>query len=109
MIFMANGITKYFHQQTKYPVIYFLATPKSHHFERNRVHAAVLKLADGDLLDLQRQVAVADADFREVVGAAEYPAQMKIGFVGMERIGPDRLHELRELDWQEYSAWLARA
>jgi len=82
---------------------------KLHHFERNRVHAALLKLANGDLLDLQRQVAVADADFRDVVGAAEYPSQMKIGFVGMERIGPDRLHELQELDWQEYSAWLARA
>ncbi|TVP97442.1 MAG: hypothetical protein EA381_14985 [Planctomycetaceae bacterium] len=80
----------------------------SHHFERNRVLAAVLKLADGDLLELQRQLGVADADFRDVVGAAEYPAQMKIGFVGMERIGPDRLHELKELDWQEYSAWLAR-
>jgi len=81
---------------------------KPHHFERNRVHAAVLKLANGDLLELQRQLGVADADFRDVVGGAEYPAQMKIGFVGMERIGPDRLHELKELDWQAYSAWLSR-
>jgi hypothetical protein len=81
---------------------------KPHHFERNRVRAAVLKLANGDLLELQRQLAVADKDFRDVIGAAEYPSQMKIGFVGMQRIGPERLQELRESDWEEYSAWLAR-
>lgn len=81
---------------------------KSHHFERNRVRAAALKIANCDLLGLQRQLKVADTDFRDVVGAAEYPSQMKIGFVAMQHIGPERLQDLRESDWQEYSAWLAR-
>lgn len=81
---------------------------RPHHRERNRVHAAVLKLADGDLRELERQLAVADVDFRDVIGAAEYPSQMKLGFVGMERVGPQRLQELRDADWQDYSAWLAR-
>lgn len=92
-------------------VLSMLATygTKPHHLERNRVHAAVLKIANGDLAELQRQLAIADRDFRDVVGAAEYPSQMRIGFVGMERIGPERLQELREFDWQEYSAWLGRS
>lgn len=83
--------------------------PKPHHFEQNRVRAAVLKLANGNLAELTRQLAVADMDFRDVVGAAEYPSQMKSGFVGMKRVGAERLQELRNEDWKEYSRWLSRA
>lgn len=82
--------------------------PKPHHFDRNRVRAAVLKLANGDPAELPRQLAIADMDFRDVVGAAEYPSQMKIGFVGLERLAAARLQELREQDWREYSIWLSR-
>ena len=81
---------------------------KPHHIERNRVRAAALKLANGDLLELHRQLAVANSDFRDIIGAAEYPSQMKHGFVGMERLAPEKLQELRESDWRDYSDWLAR-
>ena len=81
---------------------------KPHHIERNRVRAAVLRLANGDLAEVQRQIAVANVDFRDIIGAAEYPSQMKIGFVGMDRVGAQRLQELREQDWRDYCEWLAR-
>jgi hypothetical protein len=81
---------------------------KPHHVERTRVRAAALKLANGDLLELQRQLAVANSDYRDIIGAAEYPSQMKLGFVSMERLAPEKLQELREIDWRDYSGWLGR-
>ncbi len=81
---------------------------KPHHVERDRVRAAVLRLANGDLAEVQRQIAVANVDFRDVIGAAEFPSQMKLGFAGMARIEAERLQELREQDWKDYCAWLDR-
>lgn len=81
---------------------------KPHHVERTRVRAAALRLANGDLLELHRQLAVANSDFRDIIGAAEYPSQMKLGFGGMERLAAEELHELREIDWRDYSEWLER-
>ncbi len=81
---------------------------KSHQLECDRVRVAVLRLANGDLLELQRQLAVAASDFRDVIAAAEYPSQMKLGFVSMERLAPEKRQEFRERDWREYSDWLAR-
>lgn len=81
---------------------------KPHHVERNRVRAAALKLANGDLPELHRQLAVANSDFRDIIGAAEYPSQMKLGFVGIKRLAPEKLQELREIDWRDYSDWLGR-
>ncbi len=81
---------------------------KPHHIERNRVRAAILKLANGDLRAIQQQVSVAVTDFRDVVGAAEYPRQMEIGFVGMSRVSEEHLQDLKNQDWKDYCDWLRK-
>jgi hypothetical protein len=83
--------------------------PEKWHMERNRVHLACLKLVHDDLQSLQRQISVAKFDYRDVVGAAEYPEVFKIGFVGMEKLNasdPSALEELYRRDWEQYQSWL---
>ena len=82
--------------------------PKPHHIEPHRVQAAVLRIAKGDIAELQRQLSVAVRDFRDVLSEAEYPSQMKPGFTGMGQIDAQSLQELREKDWRDYSDWLSR-
>jgi len=81
---------------------------KPHHIERNRVRAAILKLAHGDLGAIERQVSVAITDFRDVVGAAEYPRQMEIGFAGMSDASEEHLQDLKNQDWKDYCDWLQK-
>lgn len=81
---------------------------KPHHIERNRVRAAILKLANGELRAIQQQVSVAVTDFRDVIGAAEYPRQMEIGFVGMGSASAEQLQDLKKQDWKDYCDWLSK-
>ena len=86
--------------------------PQKWHMERNRVHLACLKLADGDFQSLHRQISVAKSDYRDVVGAAEYPEVFKIGFVGMEKMNasdPSALEQLYRRDWEQYQSWLNKS
>jgi hypothetical protein len=79
------------------------------HRERDRVHLACLKLASGDLKALGHQISVARMDYRDVVGAAEYPEVFKLGFVGMKQLketNPTALQESQQQDWEQYSSWL---
>lgn len=79
------------------------------HRERDRVHLACLKLADGDLRALQQQISVARMDYRDVIGPAEYPEVLKLGFVGMKEFNetnPTALHEKQQHDWEQYQSWL---
>jgi hypothetical protein len=81
------------------------------HLEEPRVLLACLKLANGDLRELQRQISVASSDFRDVLAAAEYPGVCAIGFVGMKKLketNPSRLDELQQRDWDQYREWLNR-
>src|SRR5262245_13221005 len=47
--------------------------PEDGHREADRVHLAILKLAAGKFERLRSQVEAAKADYREVLGPAEYP------------------------------------
>lgn len=77
-----------------------------HHLEENRVRLSILKLANGDLFSLDRQVKVACVDFRDVIAAAEMPGQYKLGFTGMERLSPQELENIKSADRKQYEAWL---
>jgi len=77
-----------------------------HHLERNRVRISILKLANGDLFNLERQIKVACVDFRDVIAAAEMPGQYKLGFTGMERLSPQELENIKTDDRKQYEAWL---
>jgi hypothetical protein len=73
--------------------------------EKNRVCAAALKLAGGDMVQLEHYIDVALSDFRDVLAWAEYPAYMDCV------LGPKDESEAKALidaDWQQYQAWLTK-
>jgi hypothetical protein len=74
--------------------------------ERDRVQLAVLKLANGDFDALRQHTDVACSDYRDVLGAAEYPAYSRHGW----RTPFERGERAKtfEADWNQYQAWLQR-
>jgi hypothetical protein len=66
-----------------------------------RVQMACLKCANGDLEALERAVASACCDYRDVLGPAEYPTYYKART-------PEAKQEAIESDWKQLQAWLNR-
>lgn len=72
-----------------------------------RVALAVLKLADGSLEGVRLHLELARRDWRDVIVGAEYPVYMERVSRGGDR-DKDRLREIIQADWKQYSAWLQR-
>ena len=69
---------------------------------KNRISAAVLKIANSDLTKIDFLIRKANEDFRDIVSEAEYPRVSKHGF------GKRNEKELRTdylNDWTEYTEW----
>ena len=73
----------------------------------NRVRLAVLKLADGDLQALRREIDVARSDYRDVLAYAEYPEYMQKVSPSAELAEVEREKIIRA-DWTQYQSWLNR-
>lgn len=71
--------------------------------ETARVQVAVLKLSNGSVNDLQRFVAAARSDYRDVLAWAEYPAEMRSPVSGVPR---DEMSQIRASDRSQYTEWL---
>ena len=69
---------------------------------KNRIGAAVLKLAKSDLNAIDSLIKKANEDFRDVVSQAEYPRASKYGFdePNEKELKTDYLN-----DWTEYVDW----
>lgn len=75
------------------------------HRERPRVQLAALKLANGELESLRRQIARAEQDYRDALAAAEYPEYMRAGFqVG--KLAHTEQQRIVDSDWDQYQKWL---
>ncbi len=74
--------------------------------DRERVQLAILKLSEEQKLDSPASyVDAAKQDYRDVLAWAEYPSQMDAGpNTGTDPTGVQRN---RELDEQQYQAWLS--
>ncbi len=79
---------------------------ESWHVETDRVHLAVLKIANGDLSEVERNVSIAINDYRDVIAEAEYPEQCKLGFAGMDSTPQPQLMEMEQRDLTQYQEWL---
>lgn len=77
------------------------------HRETDRVRIAALKLANGDLARLRVAIDTAKADYRDVLGPAEYPGYLKEVTPSAE-ISADERRRIRDADWERYRAWLDR-
>ena len=71
-----------------------------------RVRLAILKLANGNLNQLEIHTKVAIQDFRDVLSAAEYPRYAHE--IGFDMVSEKKIQEIVESDWQQYNKWLER-
>jgi hypothetical protein len=74
--------------------------------DRERVHLAILKVSEGEFERLEGLIRAAKADFRDVIAWAEYPKELKTGFVGMKALTPEEARAVREEDRGQYKKWL---
>ncbi len=80
---------------------------ESHEREAARVHLAILKLSNGDLLKLDKMVDLACRDYRDVLAMAESPAYMKLE-PGIDPNSPAAQAAIKS-DRLQYETWLGRA
>jgi len=75
---------------------------------RARVQLAILKLSGGQRDKLPELVRMAKRDYRDVIAYAEYPEQMQLGFVGMDKLSPHERKAIKRRDNKQYRKWLRR-
>lgn len=82
---------------------------KKYEGEHARVCLAALKLANGNLEKLKREIDAAKQDFRDIIAAAEYPRYFRAASM-VSANGTSRREKERIIaeDWQQYECWLRR-
>jgi hypothetical protein len=73
---------------------------------RARVQLAILKVCEGDRERLPELVAMAKRDYRDVLAYAEYPEELRTGWVEMRKMSREEVKALRARDRAQYLAWL---
>ena len=76
--------------------------------EKSRVVLACLKVANGDLDRLRRQLDDASGHYREILSEAEYPLATR-RWSRIETLSDEELRSIYDKDWQQYSEWLNRS
>jgi len=72
----------------------------------DQIRLAVVKLANGKLDELRRQVQNAKSDWRDVITAAESPEAMRIGLVELDKLDETLRAAIKTRDRQQYIEWL---
>jgi len=72
------------------------------HQRKNRISAAVLKIANTDLTKINNLIKMANQDYRDVISAAEYPRAIKTGLTYQNE---DEMKSDFLKDWNEYIEW----
>jgi len=73
--------------------------------DKNRISAAILKLADKDLGAVDKFIEINNNDFRDVLARAEYPRCSDLGFGELNK---KKMKQVYLADWKDYSDWLNR-
>jgi len=79
---------------------------ESYEKEQTRVQLAILKLCQGDRSQLQALVKTAKTDYRDVLALAEYPEELKFGFVELKNMPAEKVKRLRQRDREQFLQWL---
>jgi hypothetical protein len=74
-----------------------------HEREALRVRVAALKLSGGKMTELERVIAHAKRDYRDVLAWAEYPEEL---IQPTWRLPEDQVARIRGVDRAQYLAWL---
>lgn len=70
------------------------------------IRLAVIKLADGRLDELRRQISIAKEDYREVLIRAETPEALAFGLVDLMHTDAKTRDEIESRDREQFQAWL---
>ncbi len=73
---------------------------------RNRISAAVLKLANKDFDKIDYWIHISNNDFREVVAKAEYPRISNLDFAEVNQTESKNIYSA---DWLDYSSWINKS
>lgn len=77
-----------------------------HEWGRARVQLAILKLSAGKRDRLEELVRMAKVDYRDALAYAEYPEEMRLGFIGMGQLSAEEAKAVRQRDRAQYLEWL---
>lgn len=102
--FIASALSKYYPDTSDRSLAEDVLSQYSK-WEELRVRLAVLKLAEGNLDKLERNIALAQQDYRDVLAAAEYPNTF--GAWNIKKNDPDKYKALQQQDQEQYDAWIA--
>lgn len=72
--------------------------------EQDRVRMAVLRLAGGDLAELERMTLAARGDRRDVIACAESPGAMRA--TSWPRLPESERERIAREDWDGYRRWV---
>jgi hypothetical protein len=75
--------------------------------EKPRVVLGCLKIANGDLDRLRRELHTASGYYREILGEAEYPLYTK-KWSRIDRLSDVEVQAIIDQDWKQYAEWLSR-
>jgi hypothetical protein len=70
---------------------------------KNRISAAIIKLADKDISAIDTFIEVSNNDFRDILMRAEYPSCLELDWA---RIEDNEKRHVYLADWKHYSNWL---
>ena len=73
--------------------------------ESYRVMLAALKMSDGKLDELKRQIELARCDYRDVIAPAEYPGYSR-QWSRVSQMSQPKIRKIIEQDWKQYQTWL---
>jgi hypothetical protein len=73
---------------------------------KNRISAAIIKLANKDINAIDNLIEISNADFRDILVKAEYPRCFDFGF---GQIGKNKMKQMYFADWKDYSNWLNKS
>ena len=71
--------------------------------DKNRISAAIIKLAAKDINAIDNLVEMSNNDFRDILANAEYPRCFDMGFGEIEK---NKLKKIYFADWKYYQNWL---
>ena len=101
-------VAQYWHDADPQEIMNILDKYGAESYERGRarVQLAILKLSEGGRDRLEDLVRMAKMDYRDVLAYAEYPEEMRIGFLGMSQLPAEEVKAVRQRDREQYLEWL---
>jgi hypothetical protein len=77
--------------------------------EKFRVWAALLKISNGSVAELRKNILLANVDYRDVLAEAEYPIYTKkVGF-DSKKFSKNELEKIIKSDFEQYKEWLQKS